>query len=206
MTLPLSPIQKGKCGGLVDPLPARGDAHEQHVAAMIRRPRTTWRTGLPSRFHHHACWSARPLPQRGWPLIGRPRTAPEVSTGPNRPDVQPGQIPSFRSRDTKGAGRRSMTWSGRTTASCGTSIRTSIGSDLGVMARSNQPSPEHRELTPRKGSRRSSMRVGSPDTGYALEKSLRRHDITLIDLRLRSRRAAEHRAIHRCKEIFETIE
>ena len=78
----------------------------------------------------------------------------------------------------------------------------------GVMARSNQPSPEHLAKYAKLGFKTIINARGKSDTGYyALEKeACEQNGLTLIDLRLRSREPPSIEAIHRCKQIFETIE
>lgn len=78
----------------------------------------------------------------------------------------------------------------------------------GVMARSNQPSPDHIARYAHMGVKTILNARGKSDTGYyALEKeACERNDITLIDLRLRSREPPSREHIHRCKQIFETIQ
>ena len=77
----------------------------------------------------------------------------------------------------------------------------------GQMARSNQPSPAHIAKYAALGFKTILNARGKSDTGYyALEKeACEKHGITLIDLRLRSREPPSVEAIHRCKQIFETI-
>ncbi len=78
----------------------------------------------------------------------------------------------------------------------------------GQMARSNQPSPEHIAKYAKLGFKTIINARGKSDTGYyALEKeACEQNGLTLIDLRLRSREPPSIEAIHRCKQIFETIE
>lgn len=78
----------------------------------------------------------------------------------------------------------------------------------GQMARSNQPSPEHIVKYAKLGFKTIINARGKSDTGYyALEKeACEQNGLTLIDLRLRSREPPSIEAIHRCKQIFETIE
>ncbi len=78
----------------------------------------------------------------------------------------------------------------------------------GQMARSNQPSPEHITKYAKLGFKTIINARGKSDTGYyALEKeACEQNGLTLIDLRLRSREPPSIEAIHRCKQIFETIE
>ncbi len=78
----------------------------------------------------------------------------------------------------------------------------------GVMARSNQPSPEHIARYAKLGFKTILNFRGKSDTGYyQLEKeACERNGMQLIDLRLRSREPPSKEAIHRCKEIFESIQ
>jgi len=78
----------------------------------------------------------------------------------------------------------------------------------GVMARSNQPSPQHIARYAKLGIKTILNVRGKSDTGYyQLEKeACERHGIALIDLRLRSREPPSKAAIHRCRQIFDTIQ
>lgn len=79
----------------------------------------------------------------------------------------------------------------------------------GAMARSNQPSPAQIAAYAEKYGIKTILNArGKSDTGYyALEKdACERLGINLIDLRLRSREPPSIEAIHRCKQIFETIQ
>jgi protein tyrosine/serine phosphatase len=79
----------------------------------------------------------------------------------------------------------------------------------GVMARSNQPSPAQIALYAEKFGVKTILNArGKSDTGYYLleKEACERHGIALIDLRLRSREPPSVEAIHRCKQIFETIQ
>ena len=78
----------------------------------------------------------------------------------------------------------------------------------GVMARSNQPSPDQIARYAKEGFKTILNARGKSDTGYYLleKEACERHGITLIDLRLRSREPPSVEAIHRCKEIFATIQ
>jgi protein tyrosine/serine phosphatase len=70
----------------------------------------------------------------------------------------------------------------------------------GVMARSNQPSPQHLERYAKLGFKTILNFRGKSDTGYyELEKdACERLGMALIDLRLRSREPPSQEAIHRC--------
>jgi protein tyrosine/serine phosphatase len=79
----------------------------------------------------------------------------------------------------------------------------------GVMARSNQPSPQQiARYADRFGIKTIINVRGRSDTGYYwLEKeACDRHGIALIDLRLRSREPPSKEHILRAKQIFETIQ
>lgn len=78
----------------------------------------------------------------------------------------------------------------------------------GVMARSNQPSPEQLARYAEQGFKTILNFRGKSDTGYyQLEKeACERHGMALIDLRLRSREPPNQESIHRVKQIFETIQ
>lgn len=78
----------------------------------------------------------------------------------------------------------------------------------GVMARSNQPSPQHLARYAALGFKTILNFRGKSDTGYyELEReACERLGMSLIDLRLRSREPPSQEAIHRCKAIFETIQ
>ncbi|MGQ0532822.1 MAG: phosphatase domain-containing protein [Caulobacteraceae bacterium] len=78
----------------------------------------------------------------------------------------------------------------------------------GVMARSNQPSPQHIARYADIGFKTILNFRGKSDTGYyQLEKeACEAHGIALIDLRLRSREPPSREHIHRTKQIFETIQ
>jgi protein tyrosine/serine phosphatase len=81
--------------------------------------------------------------------------------------------------------------------------------EQGVMARSNQPSPAQIALYAEKFGVKTILNArGKSDTGYYLleKEACERHGIALIDLRLRSREPPSVEAIHRCKQIFETIQ
>jgi protein tyrosine/serine phosphatase len=77
-----------------------------------------------------------------------------------------------------------------------------------VMARSNQPSPEHLARYAAQGFKTVLNFRGKSDTGYyQLEKeACDRYGMALIDLRLRSREPPSKESIHRVKQIFETIQ
>jgi protein tyrosine/serine phosphatase len=79
----------------------------------------------------------------------------------------------------------------------------------GVMARSNQPSPQQiARYVSLFGIKTILNARGKSDTGYyMLEKeACERHAVSLIDLRLRSREPPSKEHIHRIKQIFETIQ
>ncbi|MGE0662649.1 MAG: tyrosine-protein phosphatase [Hyphomonadaceae bacterium] len=81
--------------------------------------------------------------------------------------------------------------------------------ELGVMARSNQPSPAQiATYAERFGIKTVLNARGKADTGYYLleKEACERHGIALIDLRLRSREPPSKEHIHRAKQIFETIQ
>jgi protein tyrosine/serine phosphatase len=77
----------------------------------------------------------------------------------------------------------------------------------GVMARSNQPSPEAIERLAIQGFKTILNLRGKSDTGYyALERdACERHGIDLIDVRMFSREAPSLAQVLRGKELFETI-
>jgi protein tyrosine/serine phosphatase len=78
----------------------------------------------------------------------------------------------------------------------------------GVMARSNQPSPQDIARYAGAGFKTILNLRGKSDTGYyELEReACDRHGIMLIDLRTRSREAPGRELIHRAKQIFDTIQ
>jgi protein tyrosine/serine phosphatase len=78
----------------------------------------------------------------------------------------------------------------------------------GVMARSNQPSPQHIARYAKLGIKTILNFRGKSDTGYyQLEReACDEHGIALIDLRLRSREPPSREHVHRAKQIFESIQ
>jgi protein tyrosine/serine phosphatase len=78
----------------------------------------------------------------------------------------------------------------------------------GVMARANQPSPEHIARYAKAGFKTILNLRGKSDTGYyELEReACARHGMVLIDHRLHSREPPSRDQILKAKQIFETIE